>query len=291
MLTIDQIAGRCEKVRWSGKASFTALCKGHDDRNPSMSVSESQDGTILAHCHAGCDQQSVLEALGIWQADKKDRWIAPVIPIKTRPCVDTSGTEARAERVVKLSTPAPDNHPYLVRKGIQPHGIGVLGPIYKDLPSNVRNQGNVLVVPMQDVHGKILSCQFIAEDGSKSYMAGSKQKGGFYLIKGNDRLWICEGFATGASLHEDTGDTVACAFDTGGLMPVTGALRALYGSSRETFIMADDDWETDGNPGLTKAQSAARANGIKALMPDFGGLGRGAKDTDYNDYKRLTNEQ
>jgi putative DNA primase/helicase len=201
---------------------------------------------------------------------------------------DYNPTEDRAKRAVELSTPAPSNHPYLVKKAIQPHGIGVLGELYKDLPGNVRNKGNVLVIPMQNVHGKVLSCQFIAEDGSKAYLAGKKRKGGFYYIKGSDRLWICEGFATGASLHEDTGDSVACAFDTGGLMPVTGALTALY-PNRTIILMADDDWQTDSNPGVTKAGAAAQVNGIKVLQPDFTGMDRGQKDTDFNDLVRLRN--
>ena len=280
---LEQIAHRCDKVRWQGKDTFIACCVAHDDRNPSMSVTE-KDGMILAHCHAGCPQDAVIDALGMGKKDFNLQSFTPRPTYRNAP--DTSGTESRAQRAVELSTPAPYNHPYLVKKGIQAHGIGVLGELYQDLPAPVRNRGNVLVIPMQDVNGKVLSCQFIGEDGSKAYMAGSKRKGGFYYIQGNDRLWICEGFATGASLNQDTGDTVACAFDTGGLLPVTDALTALY-SKRTISIMADDDWRTQGNPGLTKAREAAQANGIKVLMPDFTGLERGPKDADYNDMVRL----
>jgi putative DNA primase/helicase len=285
MISLEQIAHQCDKVRWNGKDSFTARCVAHDDRNPSMSVTE-RDGMILAHCHAGCPQDVLIDILGIvkTQAERVQH-----IP-RPRPAVDTSRTEARAKRAVEISTPAPYNHDYLVKKGIQPHGIGVLGGLYKDLPGPVREKGYVLVIPLADVAGKILSCQFIAEDGSKAYMAGSKRKGGFYFIKGNDRLWICEGFATGASLHEDTGDSVACAFDTGGLMPVTGALTALY-PRRDILIMADDDWQSVGNPGFTKAREAAQVNGIKVKCPIFDGLNRGPKDTDYNDLRRLRREK
>ena len=173
-----------------------------------------------------------------------------------------------------------------MKKRVQTHGIGVLGELYQDLPAHIRNKGNVLVIPMANIHGKVLSCQFIAEDGSKAYMAGPKRKGGFYFIRGNDRLWVCEGFATGASLYQDTGDSVACAFDTGGLMPVADALTALY-PKREVFIMADDDWQTDSNPGLSKARQAAEMCGVKVVLPNFTGLDRAPKDTDYNDVVRL----
>lgn len=199
---------------------------------------------------------------------------------------DYADTEARAQRAVTLATPAPCNHPYLLRKGVQAHGIGVLGELYRDLPGMVRSKGNVLVIPMQNVRGKVLSAQFIAEDGSKSYLKGPKRSGGFYLIEGTARLWICEGFATGASLHETTGDTVAIAFDAGALVHVTGALKQVF-PRREIIVLADDDYMTDNNPGITKALAAATAHGVKAAVPDFTGCARGPKDTDFNDLLRV----
>jgi putative DNA primase/helicase len=42
---------------------FTALCPSHDDRSPSLSITEGENGRILFKCHAGCTQQQVLEAL------------------------------------------------------------------------------------------------------------------------------------------------------------------------------------------------------------------------------------
>jgi hypothetical protein len=250
MVTLEQISHQCDKVQWRGKDGFTACCVAHNDRNPSMSVTE-RDGKLLVHCHAGCPQDAVLDALGIF--DKRKDW-----------------------------KPAP----ILIEKGIQPHGAGVLGELYPDMPRSVQFKGNVLVIPMANVHGKILSCQFIAEDFTKAYMAGPKRKGGFFFIRGGKRVWVCEGFATGASLHESTGDSVAVAFDVNGLAPVTDALTALY-PTREVLIMADDDWQTDGNPGRTKARQAAQMCGVNVVVPDFTGLDRGPKDTDYNDYVRL----
>lgn len=286
-ITIDQLAARCDRVRWNGRDSFTACCIAHDDRSPSMSVSQNGD-KLLMHCHSGCTQEELLHAAGIRALRDPIQAIERPRP-RARLVIDTSATEAKARKAVQLATLAPDNHDYLVKKGIQPHGVGVLGELYEDLPSPVRNRGNVLVIPMADVNGEVLSCQFIAEDGSKAYMAGSKRRGGFYYIEGNDRLWICEGFATGASLHEDTGDSVACAFDAGSLMPVTNALTALYGLKREILLMADDDWSKPSNTGINKAREASQANGIKMVVPDFTGLARRAGDSDYNDMKVLRN--
>jgi len=47
-------------------------CPAHDDRNPSLSVTE-HDGRVLVHCHAGCAQDAVLAALrarGLWPAGR-----------------------------------------------------------------------------------------------------------------------------------------------------------------------------------------------------------------------------
>jgi putative DNA primase/helicase len=50
---------------------WMARCPAHDDRNPSRSIREA-DGKVLLHCHAGCTQRSVIDALagrGLWQPE------------------------------------------------------------------------------------------------------------------------------------------------------------------------------------------------------------------------------
>ena len=46
-----------------------ARCPAHDDRQPSLSLSEGFDGRALLCCHAGCSLDSILEALGLEAAD------------------------------------------------------------------------------------------------------------------------------------------------------------------------------------------------------------------------------
>lgn len=49
-------------------AGWIARCPAHDDHNPSLSLRDAND-KILAHCHAGCEQNSVVDALqslGLW---------------------------------------------------------------------------------------------------------------------------------------------------------------------------------------------------------------------------------
>ena len=59
---------RALEGRWSGRTGM-ARCPAHEDRTPSLSVTETRDGRALVHCHAGCSQGAVIEALkaaGLW---------------------------------------------------------------------------------------------------------------------------------------------------------------------------------------------------------------------------------
>jgi len=96
-------------------------------------------------------------------------------------------------------------------------------------------------------------------------------------------LLICEGWATGATLHE-SGYTVACAMNAGNLKPVALALRAEYHIT-EIIIAGDDDCQTEGNPGRTAANAAAIAVGGLVTFPDWPNT---APDTltDFNDLFR-----
>ena len=46
-----------------------ACCPAHDDRSPSLHVTEGKDGRALLHGHAGCPVEAVLEALGLGLPD------------------------------------------------------------------------------------------------------------------------------------------------------------------------------------------------------------------------------
>ena len=62
------------RARRSG-AGFMALCPAHQDRNPSLAIREVQ-GKVLLHCHAGCAQEDVLNALnerGLLQSGRYDK--------------------------------------------------------------------------------------------------------------------------------------------------------------------------------------------------------------------------
>lgn len=66
-MTADEIAialgGRTAGRGWMVR------CPAHDDRTPSLAISTGDQGKVLVHCHAGCDQKQVIAALrarGLW---------------------------------------------------------------------------------------------------------------------------------------------------------------------------------------------------------------------------------
>lgn len=172
-----------------------------------------------------------------------------------------------------VAVPAQD-HPYLRAKAVQAHGIRI-------------EAGHTLLVPVRDTEGRMHSLQSIAPDGTKMFMPGGRTKGCYHAMgKPSGKLVICEGYATGATLHEQTGHAVAVAFNAANLLPVAKALRSKFPCI--TLVLgADDDWKTEGNPGLTAATEAARAVGGLLARPTFTGLQRGDRDTDFNDLHRL----
>ena len=66
---------RLSGVRQNGPGKWMAKCPSHDDRSPSLSIRQTDDGKILIHCWSGCDTESVLTALGLnWRDIFPDRW-------------------------------------------------------------------------------------------------------------------------------------------------------------------------------------------------------------------------
>lgn len=184
---------------------------------------------------------------------------------------------------LEATQPSVSEHPYIKRKGIMPHGVKV----YRgSLTIGGMDCNGALMIPMK-LNGKITSLQFINRDGEKRFLP-SGEKGGFLIGKITPDAPICiaEGFATGASIHEATGHAVIVAFDAGNLRKMADVLRAKYPDA-VIVLCADDDYQTEGNPGLDKATEAAHAVGGLLTMPVFD-TNRPDKATDFNDMATLT---
>ncbi len=56
-------------ARPAGLNRWTAHCPDHNDRKPSLSIEEAEDGRTLIHCHAGCPTEQILKVMGLQMAD------------------------------------------------------------------------------------------------------------------------------------------------------------------------------------------------------------------------------
>lgn len=164
---------------------------------------------------------------------------------------------------------ATGNNPYLQRKGVQAYGLKAC----KD----------ALLVPVRDLAGVLHGLQFIQADGAKKFKTGTNKSGHFCKIghSQDNAIVLCEGYATGASIHQASGHAVLIAFDCGNLLPVAKAIRSKF-PAMGIIVAADDDQATDANPGLSMATEAARAVGGRLAVPDFGDQ-RPDGATDFND--------
>ena len=202
----------------------------------------------------------------------------------------------KANAIWNSAKPAPDDHAYLLRKGVPSFGLRVGSwPKWEEVrPGEWRENRipGVLLVPMRSPSGTLHSLQAIYPDKvggrDKDFLPHGEKAGKFHLIgelAEGVPLCVAEGYATGASIHQATGWPVAVAFDAGSLEPVARALREANPGAR--FILcADDDHRTVGNPGRSKAEAAARAGAGVVAVPVFGPE-RPDAATDFNDLATL----
>ena len=73
----QRLLARLEKVKRNGAGRWLACCPAHGDRSPSLSIRETDDGTVLVHCFAGCGAADVLAAVDLSLKDLFPQDLAP----------------------------------------------------------------------------------------------------------------------------------------------------------------------------------------------------------------------
>lgn len=143
-------------------------------------------------------------------------------------------------------------HPYLQSKGIGRHGI--------------RQRGLDLLIPARVVGGRLTGIQRI-RIGQKGFLKGSQMRGAMHVM-GNvgPQILVAEGYATAASVFEETGVCTIVAFSCASLIHVGRALRGWQPYSQVVF-MADEDGATSNHAGQLAAESAAIEIGGHVLYP------------------------
>ena len=156
-------------------------------------------------------------------------------------------------------------------------------------------KNNTIIIPLHDQHDRIFGLQVIYGEKQQSgsdkefWPPGLAKKGHYFRIgkppSVGNAIVVCEGYATGASIHEATGITVIVAFDCGNLEPVTKTIRRVYPKCN-LIIAGDDDYLTEkpiNNPGKVKAEEVADKYKGVAVVPSFKSRTNESKWTDFND--------
>jgi hypothetical protein len=84
MSIAPRLLDRLERAREVAAGRWVARCPAHEDRSPSLSIRETDDGRLLVHCFAGCETSDVLAAVGLALGDlfpdRGDHRVAPSRP-------------------------------------------------------------------------------------------------------------------------------------------------------------------------------------------------------------------
>jgi hypothetical protein len=66
---LDTLRSKTGKAAQKSGSGYSTCCPAHDDKNPSLSISEGSDGKILLKCFAGCSTEAICSSLGLTVSD------------------------------------------------------------------------------------------------------------------------------------------------------------------------------------------------------------------------------
>ncbi len=132
-MNLNQFLSKLDKVKKINFSEHTASCPAHDDKNPSLSVTE-KDGKILLHCHRGCSPEEIVSAMGL---KMKDLYVDEAhktqnTPLRTHIYRDAEGNTLARKHIYRK----PEGKKYALWErlegGVWHRGLGELkAPLYR----------------------------------------------------------------------------------------------------------------------------------------------------------------
>lgn len=235
--------------RWHGRYG-SARCPAHDDKRPSLSIAEGDDGRLLCHCHAGCEFASIMAGLGdrgladqlsqesdcnkLPGGDRSARSIADLINLiwsQSRPIGGTIAERYLRDRFIAVELP-----PSLRFQSQLRHPTG------QHLPAMVGRVAHVRagVVGLHRTYLDAVSARKSKLQPAKA-MLGPCKGGAVRLRQGAHALAVCEGIETALSLASALDERVAvwAALSTSGIVGLALPPRTEFGGA--LLIGADGD--------------------------------------------------
>jgi hypothetical protein len=110
-MTADALLGRLDRDRRVGDGRWVARCPAHEDRSPSLSIRELNDGRVLVHDFGGCSTEAVLGALGLRLENLvPPKLTADRMPRERRPWLPADAFEIARREIAVVAIAAADMH-------------------------------------------------------------------------------------------------------------------------------------------------------------------------------------
>ena len=214
-----------------GPSKWQARCPAHDDHKPSLAISEGTDDRTLLHCHAGCEVEDILAAVGLTTADLftsnghgatrlAKRRVAEPDPLPTEADLEAWASQlspAIAERLEK-------------RRGWTAQALATLGVGYAD---------RELKLPVRDQHGELVNVIRLSGPELKPFALYGRRRDLWPPVEAiptGERIFVCEGEKDVLSLRSMDAAGVA--------VPGTNGWRSEYAprfAGRDVVLMPDCD--------------------------------------------------
>lgn len=238
---IAEVIGQVVALKKQGK-EFSGCCPFHAEKTPSFTVVPDRE---FYHCfgcgahgdvidfvaqHNGTDSAGAIALLTggndleMSASDKRQRLDLMAQRESEHARQEVAAIKRANERWE--SAPSCDDHPYLTLKGVPAH--------------MARSESDKLLLPIYGADGELCSVQTINDDGKvKRFQWHAPTKGGRLNIGLHlGRTIICEGFATGASIHDAIADQVCVTFSKGNMSFIA---RELAASGTSIVLAADQN--------------------------------------------------
>jgi putative DNA primase/helicase len=289
------------------KYSRMCKCPAHDDRTPSLHVSDSRDGKVLVRCHAGCSQDAVIEALKAKGISLSGKPSFPVLrtkwdPDKLSPEQEEAQRFRKACEILYVASHRGGGPPIAYLKG---RGINVVPTSAMLLPAKEARQLTGIAFPAMVLPiakgDRLCGAQatYLDSDGSSKASGLEKGrrfygavKGGYIQLalldddKPTEKLIVGEGVETTLSamqISDLPGVSALSAGNMPGVMPP---------SWQELIIAADND-----DPGQKGAKALAERMAqpghiVRIATPpapanDWNDVLKAAKPDDFDRLRRL----
>lgn len=191
---LNEFISKLNKVKEISFGEYTACCPAHDDRNPSLSVTQ-RDGKILLHCHRGCSKEEILEAMGLKLSDlfiepRQSMTKQNYDPIRTHVYRDAEGNVLARKQIYRKD----DGGKYALwerfEKGGWHKGLGELKmPLYR--ANELKDADRIYIVEGEKDVDTMFELGFVATTSPKG--AGGKWESEYsHALSGRDIIIISD---------------------------------------------------------------------------------------------------